>query len=134
MKTALKNTVVNAIALYFTSQLLSGLSVKGGVVTFLLAGLVLSLLGLFVKPILKLITLPLNIITFGAFSIVINAVILYLLVVFIPSIEIHDFVFKGFTFVGFVVPDISFNLLFAYLVCAVVLSVIISAVHWLTDR
>lgn len=48
---------------------------------FLILGAVLGLLNFFIKPILNLISLPLRIITLGAFSLVVNMAIIWLLTV-----------------------------------------------------
>ncbi len=44
---------------------------------FLILGIILGLLNYFIKPILKIITLPLTIITFGLFSFVVNIALLF---------------------------------------------------------
>jgi len=56
--------------------------------TMLLAGLVLGLINFFVKPILKFLTTPLRIITFGLFGLVINMAIIWLVAYFFQEISI----------------------------------------------
>ncbi len=56
---------------------ISGISFTGGWETFVLAGFTLGFLNFFIKPILKIITLPLRILTLGFFSLIINIVIVY---------------------------------------------------------
>jgi len=54
---------------------------------FLVVGLILGLLNLFVKPILNLITLPLKILTLGFFSLVINMAMIWVVdIVFLELI------------------------------------------------
>ncbi len=54
---------------------------------FLVVGLILGLLNLFVKPILGLITLPLKILTLGFFSLVINMAMIWIVdVVFLELV------------------------------------------------
>ena len=76
--------------------LLAAYVVPGFVVTdFYIASIVAALLGflnLTLKPILTLLTLPLNIITLGLFSFVINAGILLLIASFVQGFEVHGFV------------------------------------------
>jgi len=55
----------------------------------LLAGLILAVLNTVIRPILKLISAPLIILTLGLFSIVINMATLWLLTQFVPEITIH---------------------------------------------
>ena len=54
----------------------------------ILTGGVLGLLNFFLKPILKLVTLPLRIITFGLFTFAINMSLVWLVDIFFPELEI----------------------------------------------
>lgn len=57
--------------------------------TIILAGIVLGLFNYFLKPIIKLITLPLRLLTLGLFGLVINMVIIWVVdVIFTPEISI----------------------------------------------
>ncbi len=76
--TLLSTILANALALFVVSQAVSSLHIKGGFLTYLIIGVILSLLNLVIKPILKVISFPLVFLTGGLFLIVINAVILYL--------------------------------------------------------
>lgn len=134
MKSLLRNTAINAFSLFLLSQILEGVKIADGVSTFIFGGLALSLMAKILRPLLELIALPLNIVTFGTFSFLINVIILYLLTIFIPQITIGPFVFKGLTFLGFVVPKISFNGFFAFVVSALVLSVIMGVIRWLIKK
>ena len=51
-------------------------------------GIALGLINFFIKPILNLITLPLKILTFGFFSLIINMIIIFFLEVIFPELEI----------------------------------------------
>ncbi len=57
----------------------------------LIAGLILALINTFLKPILKIISAPLIILTLGLFSLVINLGLLWLLTQFLPQLEIQGF-------------------------------------------
>jgi len=52
------------------------------------AGFVLGLINFFIKPILKTITLPLRILTFGLFGLLINMGIIWIVTLFFPEIKI----------------------------------------------
>ncbi len=133
MKSLLRSAIIDAAALAALPHLLSGVDVHGGVWVYLLSGIVLTIMAFTVKPILTLLTLPLNLITLGMFSFITNAVIFYILALLVPQVSIHAFEFSGFVFAGFVVPHIFFNTFFAYVVSAFVFSAIISAIKWLID-
>lgn len=131
MKGILRRTLFNAFGLFVVSTVISGFNVYGGVQTFIIAGFLLSLISLIIRPILTILTLPLNMATFGTFSFLINAIILYILTVLVPQISVNAFVFRGANFIGFVIPRIEFNSFFAYIACALLLSLIISFINWL---
>lgn len=68
----------NAVALYVAATLVPGFMISGSVGHYLVAGLVLAILNLIVRPILKLISFPLILLTLGLFTLVINALILWI--------------------------------------------------------
>jgi putative membrane protein len=70
--------IVSALALWVADYLLAGFAVVGGLKGYLIAGVVLGLLNTLVRPIIKLISLPLILITFGLFTVVINIAMLLL--------------------------------------------------------
>jgi putative membrane protein len=80
--------LANSLAIYLAAYFIPGVTVSGNWKTFLICGLVLSLINLIAKPILKLISLPLLIITFGFFSIVINILTIWLLTKFVSQLAI----------------------------------------------
>jgi len=53
-----------------------------------LIGIVLGLVNSFIKPILKIITLPLRILTFGLFGLIINMLMIWLVDIFFPELII----------------------------------------------
>ena len=106
----------------------------GGFWTLILGGIVLTLLFLILKPIISIITLPLNIITLGAFSFLTNVIIFYILTVFIANISVSAFTFNGFTFAGFVIPKLYLNNFFAFVAASMMLSVIIGGLKWITEK
>lgn len=63
-------------AVILATYLIPGITVNGWV-TVLVVGLVLGLINTFVKPVLEIITLPINLITFGLFAIVLNAALFW---------------------------------------------------------
>lgn len=68
----------NSLALYIAYLVVPGLVINNGLVGFIVAGLFLGLLNLTVKPILKLISAPIIILTLGIFSLIINGLMLWL--------------------------------------------------------
>jgi len=69
--------LLNAFALILTSRIVPGVHIDG-FTTAILAAIVLGVINTFLKPILLILTFPINFLTLGLFTFVINAVLLYL--------------------------------------------------------
>ena len=70
--------LINAGALYVADFLIDGITFVGEWWKFLLVALAFSLLNTYVRPILRILTLPISVITLGIFLLVINAAMLLL--------------------------------------------------------
>lgn len=79
--------LVTSLAVILAAYVIPGVTVSS-FGTAVLVALVLGLLNIFVKPILLFLTLPINILTLGLFSLVINIIILYLASALVPGFEI----------------------------------------------
>jgi putative membrane protein len=134
MKSLLRNTLFNAFSIFIISQAISGMRVSGGLITFLFGGLALTILFLVLKPILNILALPLNIITLGLFSFLINVALFYILTVLVVGISVTSFTFPGLSFAGFIVPKIYLNTFFAFVLVAFMQSVIVSFLSWLIKK
>lgn len=134
MKGLIRHTVFNAISLFILSELLSGVKIVGGLKTLIVSGFLLSLLFKFLKPIFGIFSIPLNVVTLGLFSFFMNAILLYLLTVFVPDVSISQFTFNGYQFAGFIVPVMHFNGLYAYVISAGILSAIINFFDWICQK
>ena len=83
--------VLGAGVIYLMGYLFDGVYVKDFGVAFVVA-IVLALLNKFVKPLLKIFTLPINIMTFGLFGLIINGIILTLCTsIMAPDFQIASF-------------------------------------------
>lgn len=131
MKTITRGIFFYSLALYFLPMLIPGVKITGGFLTYLIGGIALMLMFMILKPIFNIISFPINIVTLGLFSIITNALILYLLVFFVIGISIIPFNYPSFEILGFDIPKTSFSPLFAYIYTAFVLSFIDSFFSWL---
>lgn len=84
--------VGNAVALYITTLLVPGIAFTGNLVTLFLAGLILGVFNLIVRPIAMLLALPLLIITLGLFYFVLNGLLLWLAAAFLPGYSVNGLV------------------------------------------
>lgn len=82
--------LINALAVFILAYVLTGVNVDGYLSAVIVA-VVLSILNLFVKPILVIFTLPATILTLGLFLLVINAVIILLADKLIDGFAVTNF-------------------------------------------
>jgi putative membrane protein len=69
--------LVGALALLLVAYLLPGIAVASFFPAAVVAALVLGLVNAFVRPVVKLLTLPLTCLTLGLFSLVVNAALFW---------------------------------------------------------
>jgi putative membrane protein len=82
----------NAIALYVTTLIVPGITFHGSLLTLFLAGLLLGVFNLIVRPIAMLIALPLVILTLGLFYFVLNGLLLWLAAAFLPGYSVNGLI------------------------------------------
>jgi putative membrane protein len=110
--------VTFAIVAYLLPQIDYGDSIPGLIVVALIAGVVNG----FVKPVVKLFSLPLTMMTLGLFGLVINAVLL-LLIAWAASLLGVTFTVGGFP------PDLSVDAIIAAIIGGIAISIVGSVVN-----
>ncbi len=70
--------LVNAAALWVATRLVTGVTWSGNLLPFLGVALVFGFVNAIIRPILKFLTFPLFIVTFGLFALVLNGLMLLL--------------------------------------------------------
>jgi putative membrane protein len=70
--------LVNAAALWVATRLVSGVTYSGGWLPFLGVALVFGVINAFLRPVAKVLTFPLIIVTLGIFALVVNGLMLWL--------------------------------------------------------
>jgi putative membrane protein len=83
--------LVNAIGLYATT-FVPGIGWKGSLVQLILAGAILGLFNLIVRPLAMLLSLPLLIVTLGLFYFILNGILLWLAQFVLPGYSVRDLV------------------------------------------
>ncbi len=87
--------VFYALAVMFIAWIMPGISVNGFVSAMMVA-VVLGLMNILIKPILTVITLPINVLTLGLFSLVLNALLLMLAGHIAPGFTVDGFWYAFF--------------------------------------
>lgn len=89
MKRLIYSVLINTLAFFVAAQFLPIEAATP--LHFLGAGMVLSLINLLIRPVLTILTIPLNLLTLGFFSIVVNTWMVMLTSGLLPGFYIHGF-------------------------------------------
>ncbi len=82
--------VLFALSLMLTAWLIPGITVST-IWAALLACVIIAIINIFIKPVIQLLTLPINIVTIGLFTLVINAVLFMLAAWISPGVQVDGF-------------------------------------------
>lgn len=104
--------LITALALLAVAYLVPGVAVTS-FYTALIVAIVLGLLNLIIKPIVVLLTLPINILTLGLFTFVINALLFWFAASFVEGFIVTGFIpaFLGALIVS-IISSLSERLLY----------------------
>jgi putative membrane protein len=108
--------VLNGGVLYLLTLLVEEIKYTGGFKFFLIGGIVLGLVNFFIRPFIKMLSLPLVVITGGVILVVWNVAVLWFLSHFLTVMQFRD--------VTLAFPDVT-----TYVIGAVVFGVINWTVH-----
>lgn len=90
MWTLILKWIVFALIITFVGWLTPGLEIDG-FLTAMIAAVVITLINAFIKPVIMLLTLPINVFTLGIFTLVINALLFMFAAYLVPGIELEGF-------------------------------------------
>ena len=82
--------IILSVAVFATTKIISGITVDPLWVA-LIVGACLTLFNMFIKPIINILTLPINIITLGLFSLIINGALFWYLGTLIKGFQVTTF-------------------------------------------
>jgi uncharacterized membrane protein YvlD (DUF360 family) len=133
MKYLLRLFIFNVFALWFVSELYGGLVISGGIGQILVAGFVLTLLMYIVKPILKILFIPINFITFGVGNWFINVAIFLLLTFILPEVIIREYLFPGLSWQGFMIPSINFSYIWSLVIVSIAITITTHIIHGVSE-
>lgn len=116
MKKLLKYTLLIAFTLALQNQLWHNLVFSQNVWTIIKVAFILAIFEVLLKPVIKILLLPINILTLGLFRIVINTVGLYLATFLLSDFQLNPIQINPFVWQGVAVPAFSFFGFWAYVV------------------
>jgi putative membrane protein len=133
MKSLLRALLLNIAVIFFAALILPGLSYSNNFQILILTAAALGLVNMIVRPIVKLVTLPINLLTLGIFSWAINVLMLYLVTRLIPGFSISAFHFDGLVYQGLTLQPMEVGLFSSYILSSFLISLLTSVLGWLFD-
>lgn len=129
MRHYLKTFIVAAIAFYTAYTLVPTIRFGNDPKNLLLivAGIFITTMA--IHPIFSLVLLPLNILTFGLLSLVLNFALIFIYTRFLPGFSIGAYNFRGANIEGFIIPAVDMNQLEAMFAVALIITVVQKVLH-----
>ncbi|MBI4033154.1 MAG: phage holin family protein [Candidatus Blackburnbacteria bacterium] len=131
MRRFLRSLSIHAIVLWFIAMYVGGVSFGNDLKLLVIAALALTLADGLIRPFINLLLLPLNLVTLGTMRWVSSAITLYIVTLVVPSLKITAFTYPGLSTGLFIIPAITFSVLWAFIVIALLLSFFSSILFWL---
>ena len=131
MKALLRSFAFNGGALWITASILPGLIITGGLKGLMISTLALMVINFLLVPLIKILLLPLNLLTLGIFAWLTNVLALYFLTAVVPSIKIMPFVYAGANYSGFIIPAMTLNSLQVTILASLLIGLVSHFLYWL---
>ncbi len=134
MKTLLRNYLICLTSLEAAIFLIPGITNTGGLKTLVIATLVFSLMNFFIRPLISLLLLPINVVTLGAFRWLVNVLVLFLLTLVVTELKISAFTFPGYFYHGFIIPELAISRFWNFVLASACISFVNSFLLWLVSN
>lgn len=135
IKKFLRGIVIEAWALYLANNLISGLFFSQGIKSLLLTAFALAVAGMFIKPIINIFLLPINLVTFNFFRWASHAVMLFLVDLVLPEFSILNFKYAGYSSDFISLPPLFFEAgVASYLAFSILIGLVASIFYWIMEK
>jgi len=131
MKTLLRYFLINLVSLYVTTRYLPGLVYTGGIKSLAVGALAFMLINFILVPLLKLLFLPLNMLTVGVFAWLINVLALYALTTIVSDFQLIPYSFPGGAFFGMTLPATVLSTFWVAVVASLMIGIMTHFLQWL---
>lgn len=131
MKSLLRYFLINLVSLWITTEIIGGLTYSGGVKTLAFGAAVFALINILLVPLIKILLLPLNLLTLGLFASLTNVLALYALINIAPQFKLMPYYFPGFDYSGFTIPGVQLSTLMVAIVASLLIGALTHFLHWL---
>lgn len=132
MKTLLRYFLINLVSLWATTKIIEGLVFTGGIKSLLIGALAFMLINFILVPLLKILLLPLNLMTLGIFAWITNVLALYALTTIVPEFKLVPFTFQGASLGGVLIPAYELSPFLVAIVASFLIGIITHTLQWIS--
>lgn len=129
MRHYIKSVLITGASFYITKSLVPTINVGPDPKNYAMVLLGLWLISQVINPIFSLVLLPVNIITFGLVSFLLNVAFVFALMNFLPNFGVSAYNFPGANIEGIILPAIAFNEITTVILVAAVITVLQKILH-----
>ncbi len=135
IKNLIRHVAISLLSFYVTSMyLVPGFVIPQNIFTYTKIVVIFSLLTLIVRPILRILFLPINFLTLGLLGWLINVILLYILVAFVPEVHFGTTTYPAFSWSGFFWPRIKLTPLWTAVATSISLTALNRSLKWLASK
>ena len=135
LKKFLRGILIEAWALFLANQIAQGLAFQQGIKSLLLTAAALSIAGFIIKPVINILLLPINLVTFNFFRWLSHAIMLFLVDLVLSEFAIQSFSFPGYSSNLFTLPALFFESgILAYIAFSILIGVIAGVFYWIIEK
>jgi len=133
MKYFIKTWVFYMVAIWLIKEWIPAFVVGGGWVYIFVAGGILALLMVFIRPIIKILFIPINFLTLGLVSWVVNVLVIYLLTLVAPNVSVIPWTYSGWSWQGFIIPSTTIPYLATLIIITFALTFVTQFLEHITN-
>ncbi len=129
MRHIIKSLIITLATVYITSRLVPTINFGQDPRNILLFATGIWIISQIVNPIFSIVLLPINLLTFGFLSFILNIAFIFALINFLPGFSISTYNFIGANINGFIIPAMSFNQITTILLVALIIALLQKTLH-----
>lgn len=132
MRTLLRYFLINLVSLWLATKIIPGLTYTGGAKSLILGGLAFMVINFLLVPMLKILFLPLNLLTLGLFAWITNVLAMYALTTVVSDFQLVPYAFAGINYNGLILPPLDLSPFLVAVAASFLIGIITHFLQWLS--
>ena len=129
MRHLIKSFIITIATLYLTYSLVPTINFGIDLKNIALFAGGIWVISQLINPIFSVVLLPINLLTFGLLSYILNIAFVFALINFLPGFSVSAYNFPGANIDGLILPQVSFNQMGTILVVALIITFVQKTLH-----